>query len=204
VGPRWSPDASRLAFTAQREDGRLQIFTLSEVGRKMDEITSESFHGLFYDWSPDGQSIVVNRIREHQPDGVNENSVLLLSARLGAETTARPVTAPRHDYLDEIRMSPNGRWLVFLGAKGGVGPGGADNATLYVVAVSGGPWIPITDGNSWDDKPRWSPDGKTIYFISARSGFLNVWGNRWMMSTSDEIVPNRCRVPRKSGLRFAA
>src|SRR5579862_1531270 len=179
VGPRWSPDASRLAFTAQGEDGRLQIFTLTEAGRKMDEITSESFHGLFYDWSPDGQSIVVNRIREHQTDGVNENSVLLLAARPGSEITARPVTAPRHDYLDEIRMSPNGRWLVFLGAKGGLGPSGAGNATLYVVAVSGGPWIPITDSNSWDDKPRWSPDGKTIYFVSARSGFLNVWGNRF-------------------------
>jgi Tol biopolymer transport system component len=44
------------------------------------------------------------------------------------------------------------------------------------VPVSGGPWIRITDGEFWDDKPRWSPDGKTIYFISSRTGFLNVWG----------------------------
>jgi len=26
----------------------------------------------------------------------------------------------------------------------------------------------------WDDKPRWSPDGKTIYFVSNRTGFFNV------------------------------
>ena len=34
-------------------------------------------------------------------------------------------------------------------------------------------------GKFWDDKPRWSPDGKTIYFISSRTGFLNVWGIRF-------------------------
>ena len=26
---------------------------------------------------------------------------------------------------------------------------------------------------------RWSPDGKTIYFVSNRTGFLNVWGIRF-------------------------
>lgn len=40
----------------------------------------------------------------------------------------------------------------------------------------GGPWMRLTDGKHWDDKPRWSPDGKTIYFVSGRSGFFNVWG----------------------------
>ena len=34
----------------------------------------------------------------------------------------------------------------------------------------------ITDGKHWDDKPRWSPDGKTIYFVSRPGGFFNVWG----------------------------
>ena len=30
-----------------------------------------------------------------------------------------------------------------------------------------------------DDKPRWSPDGKTIYFVSDSGGFFNVWGIRF-------------------------
>jgi hypothetical protein len=42
--------------------------------------------------------------------------------------------------------------------------------------AAGGPWTPLTDGKYWDDKPRWSPDGKIIYFLSGRNGFYNVWG----------------------------
>ena len=34
----------------------------------------------------------------------------------------------------------------------------------------------MTDGESWDDKPRWSPDGRLIYFVAGRGGFFNVWG----------------------------
>jgi len=45
-----------------------------------------------------------------------------------------------------------------------------------VIPATGGSWIRITDGKRWDDKPRWSPDGNTIYFVSRRGGFFNVWG----------------------------
>jgi hypothetical protein len=32
----------------------------------------------------------------------------------------------------------------------------------------------------WADKPRWSPDGRTIYFVSNRnSAFFGVWGRRF-------------------------
>ena len=48
-----------------------------------------------------------------------------------------------------------------------------------MVPATGGPWRRITDGKHWDDKPAWSPDGKTIYFLSGRDGFFNVWGIRF-------------------------
>jgi hypothetical protein len=37
----------------------------------------------------------------------------------------------------------------------------------------------MTNGDAFDDKPRWSPDGRTIYFISGREGALNLWGRRF-------------------------
>ncbi len=35
-------------------------------------------------------------------------------------------------------------------------------------------WIPLTEG-VWDDKPRWSPDGNLLYFLSERDGFRRIW-----------------------------
>jgi hypothetical protein len=52
-------------------------------------------------------------------------------------------------------------------------------STLYTVPASGGRWTRITDGKHWDDKPRWSPGGKTIYFVTGRGGFFNVWGTHF-------------------------
>ena len=52
-------------------------------------------------------------------------------------------------------------------------------SALYVVSASGGPWTRITDGRHWDDKPRWSPNGRTIYFVSGPGGFFNIWGIRF-------------------------
>jgi dipeptidyl aminopeptidase/acylaminoacyl peptidase len=153
---------------------------MPQGGGSSEAITSEAFHGVFFDWSPDGQSFISDRVVEDK-DGVSEHSVLLLplSAAPRAETQAKVVTSSRTDYIDEVRFSPNGRWLAFEGVKGGLGPGGGANAILYVVALSGGSWIPITDGSFWDDKPRWSPDGTLIYLVSTRSGFLNVWAFRF-------------------------
>jgi hypothetical protein len=45
--------------------------------------------------------------------------------------------------------------------------------------ASGGPWRPLTDGQAYDDKPRWSTDGRILYFISNRDGRFEVWGRRF-------------------------
>jgi Tol biopolymer transport system component len=36
-------------------------------------------------------------------------------------------------------------------------------------------WIPVTDGSGLDREPRWSADGKLIYFLSERDGFRCIW-----------------------------
>lgn len=53
--------------------------------------------------------------------------------------------------------------------------GRATGSSLYVVPTAGGQWTRVTDGRYWDDKPRWSPNGKAIFFVSGREGSFNVW-----------------------------
>jgi Tol biopolymer transport system component len=40
-------------------------------------------------------------------------------------------------------------------------------------------WTPLTDSSEWGDKPRWSPDGKTVYFVRYRDSFFNLWAVRF-------------------------
>ncbi len=46
---------------------------------------------------------------------------------------------------------------------------------IYLVPIGGGEAKAITSGIAWDMQPRYSPDGKSIAFISDRSGGDNIW-----------------------------
>ena len=45
--------------------------------------------------------------------------------------------------------------------------------------IAGGDRVKITTGEFFEDRPRWSPDGRIVYFLSNRSGFFNVWARRF-------------------------
>ncbi|MCP5109673.1 MAG: hypothetical protein GY953_02435 [bacterium] len=76
------------------------------------------------------------------------------------------------------RISPGGRWIAF---KEDIAP---NRSRIFVAPLedSAQPtkrkWQPVTKGISWDDKPRWSPDGNMIYFTSDRDGFRCIWACR--------------------------
>lgn len=63
-----------------------------------------------------------------------------------------------------VDVSPDGETIVFdlLG-------------DLYTLPIAGGTAKAITSGMSWDTQPTFSPDGRSIAFISDRSGSDNVW-----------------------------
>ena len=60
-------------------------------------------------------------------------------------------------------------------------------STVYVAPVSGGAWRPMTEGVWFDDKPRWGPDGRVLYFVSNRTGIANVWGRRFDGATGTPV-----------------
>ena len=45
----------------------------------------------------------------------------------------------------------------------------------------------MTEGGWFDDKPRWGPDGRVLYFVSNRSGTPNVWGRRFDSATGGPV-----------------
>ena len=70
--------------------------------------------------------------------------------------------------------SPDGRWVSFIAAPD------LSRSTVFISPSTGGPWAAVTDAadHSFKDLPRWSPDGRTLYFLSNRTGFWNLWGRR--------------------------
>jgi dipeptidyl aminopeptidase/acylaminoacyl peptidase len=50
---------------------------------------------------------------------------------------------------------------------------------MFLAPASGAPeadWVRLATDHAWPDKPRWAPDGRTLYFISQKpGGYYNVW-----------------------------
>ena len=46
---------------------------------------------------------------------------------------------------------------------------------IYVVPTAGGTATRIAEGLSYEQQPRWSPDGRRIAFVSDRAGGDNIW-----------------------------
>ena len=122
-----------------------------------------------YDWSHDGKLLLVSQ--ENSDAHRYEVWLLTVADAPDAEVSARKILSHPVYGLYQPHFSPDGRWITFLALNTST-----LECRLYVTLASGGPWIQITDGKQWDDKPRWSPDGKMIYFISSRGGVFNVWG----------------------------
>jgi serine/threonine protein kinase/Tol biopolymer transport system component len=180
---QWSPDGTRLAYsrsTANQDKHRLMVW--SREGHSEEPLTIESnTDRIVYDWSMDGKWLLVS---QKSTGTKREVWMLPLASAPHAETTARRIVSdPEYD-LWQPHLSPNGRWIAFNAIANS--PTSTDSA-IYVVPVEGGPWTRITGGKHWDDKPRWSADGKLIYFLSGVGGIFNLWGIHFDSSTGKPV-----------------
>jgi Tol biopolymer transport system component len=180
VNPILSNDGSQLIYIRSNASNPGQAELDPQINRALvlrtlsgtdEQIVTSALQGRLSltDWKSDGKWILISS--DLQTPGRVALCLLPLDAAPHAEMQMRVIASHPEYHLWQGRFSPDGRWISFNAFKA-TDPSAS---TIYIVSASGGSWISLTEGKYWDDKPRWSPDGKAIYFVSNRTGFFNVW-----------------------------
>jgi Tol biopolymer transport system component len=198
--PRLSPEGQRVVYArdsgASPTDRAVAILAVAD-SREQLLTTPGAVRFIPSDWSTDGAWILGACTVAPKTIGVCR---LPVAAAPHAERQMHVVSSRDGFALFQERFSPDGRWVSFIALPSD----DRSTSTIYLVSRDGGPWLPITSGQAYDDKPRWSPDGRTLYFISNRDGHFNVWGRHLRPSTGQTVgAAFRVSAFNRSDLRLA-
>src|SRR5215831_14807515 len=159
--PNFSPDGETLAYRMW-ESGTSVGYAVSLKAGGTEAICKDCSD---YGWSSDKKRLVLV--------GKTPAQVSILDVATKLRT---PLLQHAKYMLWNPRFSPDDRWVSFNATEPG-------RSRIFVAPVlDQGPvpeqdWITIAD-TGWDDKPRWSPDGEALYFVSDRDGFRCIWAQR--------------------------
>ncbi len=149
--PAWSPDGRVVAFIrdslnsssvyAREADGSTSDRLLARLDRPVQEVT----------WSPDGRWLVLRT--DNGAAGLGD----LVGVRTSGDTTPVPLVASSFTEL-EPAVSPDSRWLAYASNESGANE-------IYVRPFPGTTGARWQVSNGGGEQPRWSPDGRELYFI---------------------------------------
>ncbi len=163
--PRWSPDGRWILFTSGRR-GNSSLLVVSADGSTTSFLTKASEEASEGRWSPNGRKIVyVTRSKEYFSGRIHLMSFDTHSGQPTGEPAVlytSPVDRGGGWSIRSVVWSPDGETLATV-----LQNSGWDH--LYLLSTKGGEPKQLTEGNFEDAEPAFSPDGKTLAFLSNRN-----------------------------------
>jgi serine/threonine protein kinase len=157
TAPHWSPDGVWVVYVSPRE-GHFGLYRKHADGSGVEEqLLSDDRQPVPTDWSQDGKFLLYSR----PVDGVGP---LRQTWSLPLEGDRKPSLVV--DRGSAAKLSPDGRWLAYQSSESGV-------IQVYVVAFGGGQgkWQISANGGQM---PRWSKDGKELFYFDSSSTLFAV------------------------------
>jgi eukaryotic-like serine/threonine-protein kinase len=161
IHPALSPDGSRIVFRSEREGGGL--FLMESTGENPRRISGR---GYLPAWAPDGRHVVYSSDSFTTPSarGAPVSRLFIIDLADGTERSLDTADAIQPNW------SPHGDRIAYWG----VSAGGRRDIFTAAAAGRSRPEAVTSDG-AIDWCPVWSPTGQYLYFLSDRSGTMNVW-----------------------------
>lgn len=160
----WSPDGKSLLYASDRF-GQYDLFRAEPVagpnfvsaGRvKETRLTSSPFDERRPRFSPDGKTLAYL---------VGKGNLTVAEA-----AGNNPRTLFQHWGDVEFSFSPDSRWLAFSRDDENF------NSDVFIIPVTGGPEVNVSQHPDEDLSPVWSPDGRRLYWLSRRHNrSLDIW-----------------------------
>jgi len=156
--PRWSPDGTKVAFSAHQPGGHWQIFVVPAEGGDAQQLTSGDSNHDDGSWSPDGNSMAFGLPAEDARNSTG-NALFILNLK-----THQVTDVPDSAGLFSPRWSPDGRYLLAITN---------DYQKLVLYDFTTKKWEDLAKMEV--DYPNWSEDGKCVYFNEAHVRGLPVY-----------------------------
>jgi len=178
---RWSPDGAAVSLVGFDAERRPQVFAIP-VSRGDPRMLTSAPEGVFgYEWSPDATEIAYltrdpmssDEVRQRQDrsfviraDAADRPTRLVVQPVSGTAggRTAEMLTPPTH-YVDALSWSPDGGEIAYSAAPRS-GFSAPYETRIYAIPAKGGTPRTIVDRAGMNTGPRYSPDGRSIAFIS--------------------------------------
>jgi Tol biopolymer transport system component/C-terminal processing protease CtpA/Prc len=171
--PLYSPDGLKLAFLSTRTGGG-DIYILTLATDELKRLTFDDGSEQLDAWSRDGKWIYFSTGAH---DVGRKNDIYRVSAEGG---TPMPVSADRFTNEFQAAPAPDGSTVAFS-ARGVSdsqwwrhGHSHLDESEIWLRKESGA-YEKVVDLNGRNVWPMWMPDGRTLYFMSDRTGPQNIW-----------------------------